>query len=125
LHSHCRYLLLLICLLGPSALVVATRTWYAAEQPNDDGWRRTADGWENSQRWPSITSAWFSQASPTRATTSGWRVDSHPAALALSQLGLVILGFYAFPAPARSAQTLSPLRWRALLVQSFRASVFG
>ena len=53
------------------------------------------------------------------------RYDSHPAALALAEIVLIALGFYAFPAGQGSADENPRKDMLAYLSDSFRASVFG
>jgi hypothetical protein len=77
----------------------------------DDGWRRTADGWENISEWKSYATdpspiasrkAPAIEAIPSShhlALIPGWRVDFHPAFLAFFQVTLIawLLGFAAQP----------------------------
>ena len=115
-----------LCLFGPSALVVGARWWHTAEPGyTDDGWRRTADGWEHKEHWLSKSSGGFSHQARTSAAARTGRYDSHPAALVLGQVGAILLGFYAFPSTGQFRAINQLDSWQFYLERSFRASVFG
>ena len=75
----------------------------------DDGWRRTADGWENISDWQASAASpgafeadlhWRMEtvsSAEELALVPGWRLDFHPAALALLQMVLLawLAGFSA------------------------------
>jgi len=90
-------------------------------------WRRTAHGWERSDRWPSTTGTTQSAESPRSVTKglghNGHRTDAHPAALALTQLVASMLALAIFS--PRGQSMLSETSLSAILARSFRASVFG
>jgi len=93
----------------------------------EDGWRRTAAGWEHKDVWNSGWATFFRRSplvegSPLKSAT---RYDSHPAVLALAETVLIILGFYAFPIRRAGAEGGSAQSWHARIVASFRASAFG
>jgi hypothetical protein len=93
----------------------------------DDGWRRTTAGWEHTDAWNSGWASFFrrspfAEGSPLKSAT---RYDSHPAALALAETILIILGFYAFPIRRAGAEGGCAQSWQARIVASFRASAFG
>jgi len=77
----------------------------------DDGWRRTADGW---QRLPVPATA-----------ASTLRLDVHPAALTLLQLAAALVAMSAFPRPGVTRLSWLDEDWRAFFWRSFRASAFG
>jgi len=92
-----------------------------------DGWRRTAHGWERSDRWSSTTGTTQSSEPPPtfykRFAQNGRRSDAHPAALALVQLVGSMLALAVFSPRGRSMLSQTPLS--TILARSFRASVFG
>jgi hypothetical protein len=61
---------------------------------------------------------------PSPAQTS-LRWDTHPAALALMQLGVVLFALFAMPADRRPAESRLLARLPSLIVKSVRASPFG
>ena len=69
-----------------------------AAAPIDDGWRRTATGWEQ-------TAAWRLAATTSPAPT--WRVDFHPAALALLQALVIGAAFRVFSGKTHAARNAS------------------
>lgn len=81
----------------------------------DDGWRRTADGWENIADWRAVVASaeaidqdlrWRVETvtSPDElALVPGWRLDFHPAGLALLQVAL-LAWLAGFSATTRSAE---------------------
>lgn len=94
---------------------------------DDDGWRRTADGWEDRRSWAADGAAvahrgvaWSSAAVPRQKEISAWG-QTHPAAVALGQWMLSLWGLSA--AQQRGAPTYWR-SWRAALAASFRASAF-
>ena len=105
--------------------------WYGgrptATASLDDCWRRTTAGWEWTDgwhaAWPTRTSAVI--LPPHRSLADGPRYDSHPAALALAEIVLIVLGFYAFPAGRKAASETPAKSWSDHLLASFRASAFG
>jgi hypothetical protein len=92
-------------------------------------WRRTTVGWEHAAAWiktndPRVIDLQsVSAPSPrTRATAlTSRRYDTHPAVLALLQIVGTLTALAMFAAPVAP----SFRGWRAMLRQSFRASVFG
>lgn len=68
--------------------------------PHDDGWRRTADGWERIDRWGEYASIYPGAAEPYVGSSNaasnhlafgpGGRLDFHPAALALLQVTVLV-----------------------------------
>jgi hypothetical protein len=94
---------------------------------HDDGWRRTASGWERTLDWHSVRLASFirpSADSPPGVRVAGSRMDTHPAALALLELLGAMLALFAIP--SQRVQLLSALAsLPAAIARSFRASAFG
>jgi len=122
----CRTTIIAVCLVGPSALVIASRGWNTVERAHpDDGWRRTAAGWERNDHWSTRPPHWSTSASRGSAAAQASRYDSHPAALVLTQFAAVLFGFYAFPSQGRFTNACCLDRWRFHLARSFRASLFG
>ena len=83
----------------------------------DDGWRRTAAGWENIADWQVVAAAdavteaermqWRVETeafAEDLALVPGWRLDFHPAALALLQLA-VLAWLAGFSAPVASTES--------------------
>ena len=125
--THRRGAILAASLLGFSlslAMVSAAAKGDAARP--DDGWRRTAAGWERTNHWQS---AWVASFRPASLATSNSaanhsRYDAHPATVAFAETLLILFGFYTFPFPPATTPS-SRKSWRSLLAASFRASVFG
>jgi|GEM_PF-6585990 len=81
----------------------------------DDGWRRTANGWEHVADWPEFASlaAEFERSGSWRVVTAsdaeqvalvpGRRLDFHPALLALLMVAL-LLGLTCFAATSPRAE---------------------
>jgi hypothetical protein len=85
----------------------------------DDGWRRTAQGWERAATLPATEPV----LSAARTPANRW--DGHPAVLALLQILAVLGAMYAFPRPNAAGWSWLNEDWRAVFSRSFRASVFG
>ena len=95
----------------------------------DDGWRRTELGWEHVTSWsePAMATAAvpvFHWPAPSPAKASS-RWDTHPAALALVQLGVAFFALFAMPADWRLTESMPLARLPGLIARSFRASPFG
>jgi hypothetical protein len=98
---------------------------FSTRGSHDDAWRRTASGWERVSGWQ----AQASNSMPARtaridAGVPSARFDTHPAALALLQIGVVVgaLAFYSRPpVEAQNQQASVP----AIISRSYRASFFG
>jgi hypothetical protein len=110
--AKCRF----VCLALVAAVAALGRAAAADPVPADDGWRRTASGWERIDQ-PSP-----SASEPNEATS---RHDTHPAVLALGQLlaSLVALSF--LPVQRSGGAVPHSRDWPELVAASFRASVFG
>jgi len=128
LLTHHRKASLAASLLG---LCVVTSALSPSSAKNaakaDDGWRRTTAGWEHKDVWNSGWATFFRHSPPRESSPlkSASRYDSHPAALALAETVLIILGFSAFPMRRAGAEGGSARSWQARIAASFRASAFG
>ena len=95
----------------------------------DDGWRRTENGWERIAAWQSQAMATTKvpvYPAPTAEAKATSRWDTHPAALALTQLAAVLFALLRLTNPQGPSATPAngaPIRQR--IAKSFRASAFG
>src|SRR5262249_14208821 len=101
--------------------------WYAARLGlADDGWRRTAQGWqyvgtwESNASWRESTPLSAVSKAPAPAARHHTRWDTHPAVLALAQVVIAIAALATF-----AVQRQQRVSWPALIARSFRASAFG
>jgi hypothetical protein len=72
------------------------------EAQGDDGWRRTAHGWERTNAWvaPRIPTGGVSiDYVPPAIDASGRRFDIHPVGIVALQLALCGVAFCLFPPP--------------------------
>jgi hypothetical protein len=102
-----RHLLAVFCVVAALGVPCSVRGDNAGQSPaplENDGWRRTTSGWEYFQggqpqfhALPRARAFTFVAPAPAAHT---WRLDSHPAALALLQL-LATIGAFAFLSPQR------------------------
>jgi hypothetical protein len=112
--------LLGLCLIGSSC-----GSCWADGLNADDGWRRTASGWERRKDWALIDKGsvlYLASAGGPIAASIRW--DTHPAVLALVQIVVVVVGYATFPAQRRVGNATEN-SWRDAVAQSFQASVFG
>jgi hypothetical protein len=82
---------LLNCVCVSICVVLLASASNATENGGDDAWRRTGNGWEHVATWTE------SKPRYSNNSVSSFRLDSHPAALALVELLAVVGGFAAFP----------------------------
>src|SRR5437867_1344132 len=70
------------------ASCLAIGSFSAAKPVRHDDWRRTANGWERSSKWPKALQRTPPAKHPSShdARRSPARIDPHPAVLALMQL---------------------------------------
>jgi len=84
--------------------------WALAEAggSHDDGWRRTASGWERLEGWNESEQQAFATPATPDATNvrSAERLDGHPAVLVAVQLLAIGLAFLAFPRRSPTAGTI-------------------
>jgi hypothetical protein len=104
--------------------LVLSGCWSTIAQDADDGWRRTASGWERLARGGQEFNSTVSARGP-REPASHIRWDVHPAVLTLAQTLAVLAAMAAFPRPNVVRLRWLQEDWRAFLRRSFRASVFG
>ena len=67
--------------------------------PIDDGWRRTANGWEQIAAW---------QVPATSSPVPARRLDFHPGAMALLQALVIAAAFRFFSGKTQAARNASP-----------------
>jgi hypothetical protein len=96
-----------------------------ASDGGDDGWRRTAHGWEQLAVDRDVPFSGTAIASAPRKPAANIRWDIHPAALTLAQTLAVLAAMAAFPRPKVVRLAWLQEDWRGFLRRSFRASVFG
>ena len=128
LPTYHRSVIFAVSLLGLGVFMSALSPSSAKNAATaDDGWRRTTAGWEHTDVWNSGWASFFRRSPPVEGSPlkSAARYDSHPAALALAEIILIILGFYAFPIRRAGTEGGSAQSWQARIVASFRASAFG
>jgi hypothetical protein len=97
----------LVVMLGLAAMTAWNGSLQADDaRSTDDGWRRTAHGWENMARWhqprPNRGPDEYRFAIGDRLSRPAPRWDFHPIVLAALELLAIALGFAMFPA-ARQA----------------------
>lgn len=125
-HPWLAFAALIVASVGFCLLCACWNTRLASM--SDDGWRRTEQGWERIAVWQSRAMATASiptYPSPPPRTESTLRWDTHPAALAFVQLGVVLFALLRLPAGARPGTTDHPVKLPELVAKSFRASAFG
>ena len=97
-----RFAVLLIAVLGAPILHSFAGVSFAqspaatTETPIEDGWRRTASGWEQIADW---------RLAAAYSSVPSWRVDFHPAALALLQALVIAAAFRVFSGKTRAGRT--------------------
>jgi hypothetical protein len=72
------------------AVTAAVLAHESSASDASDAWRRTANGWE-------LVTRWHEQPLRSDSTPPAFRLDSHPAALALLQSLTVVGAFALFP----------------------------
>jgi hypothetical protein len=130
LDYYRKWLALAALAIGWTGFCLLCGLWLSRLATNpDDGWRRTELGWEHVAAWnePAMATATvpvFHRPTPEPAKTSP-RWDTHPAALALVQLGVAFFALFAMPADWRLTDLRPLTRLPVLIAKSFRASPFG
>ncbi|HZN36611.1 MAG TPA: hypothetical protein VFB80_22430 [Pirellulaceae bacterium] len=100
-------------------LALAAVSQTVTAQTADDGWRRTANGWERVV----LHHDWVFSAAKSAEPAA--RFDTHPAALALFMVVTIIGAMVAFPQPKVCRLSWLNESWLDVFRRSFRASVFG
>lgn len=83
--------------------------WAERGGNHDDGWRRTAGGWERVDGLNQPVYATSAKQSRTEAAgglRSPGRLDGHPAVLVAFQLMAISLAFLAFPRPSPAGENV-------------------
>ena len=129
LHQRIQWLVFAAVIVGPIGFCLLCTGWNKPRATRaDDGWRRTENGWERIAAWQNQATATASvpvypAPPPPAHTTSRW--DTHPAAVALVQLAIVLFALLRLPAGGRSSPPHRTARLPQLIANSFRASAFG
>ena len=91
------------------ALILSSHAVYAGGNEFDDGWRRTAHGWERTDSWISANAdaPALEYAFESKADLPPPRFEIHPLFLTLVQVFVVALAFGFF-----SRLALTGIRWR-------------
>lgn len=131
-HDHIRKWLVLtaIAVAAAGICLLHGQTKRPQRITADDGWRRTSLGWERVDSWNALAQA-SSPIQALRATSSttakSRRWDTHPAALALIQLGAAVFALFSLPLgwrPGESGISRWMARFPRAIAASFRASAF-
>jgi hypothetical protein len=129
LHQRTQWLAFAAVIVGSIGFCLLSACWNTPKTSvADDGWRRTERGWERIASWQKSAMASSSvpvypAPLPLPKLTNRW--DTHPAALALVQLAIVLFALLRLPAGPRPSAPNQPARLPELIAKSFRASAFG
>ena len=105
--SHAKFGIAAAFLVGLAAICWVCRGNHRiATHQDDDGWRRTAQGWEQARDWQAVyrNRAAAATAPGIASATRGTRWDTHPAALSLGQI--IVRGDVTSPATAPASARL-------------------
>ena len=85
-------------------LVIVGTQWLQARDPapSDDGWRRTAAGWERVELWAAPKRPIEAASFRKTGSEASMRWDFHPAYLVLFQVAAVWAAFFVFRATRRT-----------------------